>query len=66
MYGVADATALSLGVLHRGQIVHTAHFGNQDISCLSPPNNHTVYGIASLTKAITAFAIGMLIEEAPN
>jgi CubicO group peptidase (beta-lactamase class C family) len=54
---------LSLGVLQQGKVVHAAHFGNKDISYSSPPNNDTTYRIASLTKAITACAIGVLVGE---
>lgn len=60
---ISGSPGLSIGVLHQGRVVHTAHFGNPDISHASPPNNETIYHIASLTKAITACAIAVLVEE---
>jgi CubicO group peptidase (beta-lactamase class C family) len=46
---ISGAPALSLGILHQGKVVHTAHFGSQDASYPSPPNNETIYRIASLS-----------------
>lgn len=60
---ISCAPALSLGVLHHGEIIHTAHFGRRDHLDPTPPNNDTIYRIASLTKALTTSAVGLLVEE---
>jgi hypothetical protein len=44
---IRGAPALSLGILHQGKVVHTAHFESQDASYPSPLNNETTYRIAS-------------------
>jgi CubicO group peptidase (beta-lactamase class C family) len=60
---ISGSPGLSLGVLHQEKVTHTAHFGNQNISYPSPPNNATIYRIASLTKVITACATAVLVAE---
>jgi len=59
----SGSPGLSLGVLHRGEVVHTAHFGRRDASSPSPPDDDTIYHVASLTKAITVGAVASLVEE---
>ena len=60
---ISGSPGLSLGVLHQGSILHTAHFGRRDFSNPAPPNDGTVYRVASLTKALTASAVALLVEE---
>ncbi|MCJ1460972.1 hypothetical protein MMC28_011354 [Mycoblastus sanguinarius] len=59
----SGSPGLSLGVLHYGNVIHTAHFGRRDVAKPSPPNDDTVYAVASLTKAITASAVACLVND---
>ncbi|KAF2462581.1 beta-lactamase/transpeptidase-like protein [Lindgomyces ingoldianus] len=54
---------MSIGVLHRGQIIHTKHLGQRDISTGKAPQDDTLYHIASLTKVLTTCLIGILVAE---
>lgn len=60
---VSASTGLSLGVVHHGHIIHTAHYGRQEVSKPSPPNDDTIYRILSLTKIMTASVVGALVDE---
>ncbi|KAK0609953.1 putative D-aminoacylase [Bombardia bombarda] len=60
---IAGTPGLSLGVLHYGDVVHQADIGYRDVDAHLPPNNGTVYHIASLTKAFTAAMVGILVDE---
>ena len=63
LLAISCAPGLSLGILHHGEIIHTAHFGRQDCLDSAPPNDDTIYRIASLTKAMTASAVALLVEK---
>ena len=59
----SGSPALSLGVLHQDQILHTEHFGRRHASDPTPPDDNTLYHVASLTKALTAAAVASLVED---
>ncbi|KAL8854475.1 MAG: hypothetical protein Q9221_000746 [Calogaya cf. arnoldii] len=59
----SGAAGLSLGVLHHGEVIHTAHFGLKDVSAQLPPDDDTVYYMASLTKAITCVAMAAVVDK---
>jgi CubicO group peptidase (beta-lactamase class C family) len=65
IFSIGGTTGLSIGVLHQGEVIHTQHFGQRDATAADPkvPNDDTVYYIASLTKAITSAAMGILVDE---
>jgi len=54
---------LSLGVARGGELIHSYDYGYADIATKSQPSSDTRYGIGSITKAITASAIGILVDE---
>lgn len=54
---------MSLGVLDGGQVVHYANFGYRDVAAQIPPNEDTIYVVASLSKAFTSAMTGILVEE---
>ncbi|KAF2243839.1 beta-lactamase/transpeptidase-like protein [Trematosphaeria pertusa] len=60
---ISGSPALSLGVLHRGAIIHTAHFGHLHTNESKLPNDDTIHWVASLTKLITAAAIAKLVHD---
>ncbi|KAJ5735752.1 D-aminoacylase [Penicillium malachiteum] len=53
----------SIGVAHQGKTVFSDNFGYRDIESSVPPDSNTLYGIASMTKSITASAICILVNE---
>ena len=59
----SGSPGLSLGVLHQGNVIHSEHFGRKDVVKDSPPNDDTIYHVASLTKAITASAVACLVDD---
>ncbi|KAL4937744.1 beta-lactamase/transpeptidase-like protein [Aspergillus oleicola] len=54
---------LSLGVLHNGDVTHYANYGYRDVSASIPPNEDTVYVVASLSKALSSAMIGVLADQ---
>ena len=60
---ISGTPGLSYGVLHEGRILHTGNFGHRDVEAQLPPTSDTRYAIGSLTKAFTAAAVGILVEE---
>lgn len=62
LLALSGAPGLSLGVLHHGQVIHTAHFGRRNASEPAPPNDDTIYWMLSMTKVITATAISELVH----
>ena len=59
----SSCSGLSLGVLHHGEVVHKANYGYRDVKAKTPPDSDTLYSINSMTKAMTAAAIGILVED---
>lgn len=53
----------SLGVLHRGQVVHYANFGYRDVAAQIPPDKDTIYVVASLSKAFSSALTGILVDQ---
>lgn len=63
LLAISCAPGLSLGVVYHGKIIHTAHFGRQNSLDTRPPNDDTMYYVASLTKVLTSSAVALLVEE---
>ena len=49
-------------ILHQDE-VHFAGFGYRDVANKVAPDENTIYHIASLSKSLTAAAIGILVHE---
>jgi CubicO group peptidase (beta-lactamase class C family) len=60
---ISGIPGLSLGVLHDGEVVHHANFGYRDVSAQIPPDEDTIYVVASLSKAFTSAMTGILVER---
>ncbi|KAL7942263.1 beta-lactamase/transpeptidase-like protein [Trichoderma barbatum] len=60
---ITGTPGISLGVLHHGEILHMASYGFQDVENRVAPNADTSFLLCSITKAITASMIGMMVEE---
>jgi CubicO group peptidase (beta-lactamase class C family) len=60
---LSGAPALSLGVFHHGRIIYTKHLGRRDTAYSDPPNDDTVYYLASISKIISICAVACLVSE---
>lgn len=54
---------LAVAIVSRDEVLMTAGFGHLDLARTQPVDADTQFGIASLSKAMTATAIGLLIDE---
>ncbi|KAF2797964.1 beta-lactamase/transpeptidase-like protein [Melanomma pulvis-pyrius CBS 109.77] len=63
LLALSGSPRLSVGVLHCGAVVHTAHFGRHDVNHPTPPNDDTIYHIVSLVKLLTASSIAWLVHD---
>lgn len=63
LLAISSCPGLSLGVIHHGEVIHTAHFGVRDVEARVAPNDDTIYRIWSLGKLLTIAAVGSLVEE---
>ena len=60
---ISGSPGLSLGVLHEGRVVHTAHFGHHNVETDEIANDDTIYHVVSLTKLITAATVAALVDK---
>ncbi len=54
---------LAIAVVKDDEIVYAKGFGVRKLDEPGPVNEHTLFGIASLTKAFTTAAIGILVDD---
>lgn len=60
---ISGTAGASVGVLMSSGEVYTANFGYRDVEERKPPDQDTIYYIASLSKFMTAAGIGKLVED---
>ncbi|KAJ8133382.1 hypothetical protein O1611_g236 [Lasiodiplodia mahajangana] len=61
---VASGTpGISIGVIHKHAILHEAYHGYRDVEERLDVNRDTIFYVASLTKAMTATAVGILVAD---
>ena len=60
---ISGTAGASVGILHSNEVIYTANFGYRDVEEKMPPNQDTIYYIASLSKFMTAAGIGKLVED---
>lgn len=60
---ISGTPGVSIGVLHHNEVIHTAGFGYRDVGQKLPSDENTIYHIASMSKAVTAAAVGILVDE---
>jgi len=58
-----DATGLAIAVVKDGELVFAEGYGVRDLDEGGPVDEHTRFAIGSTTKAMTAAALGMLVDE---
>ncbi|MFK2820302.1 serine hydrolase [Flavobacteriaceae sp. LMIT009] len=59
-WGVPSA---SIGIVKDGELIFTGNYGVLEVGTNKKPNEHTLYAIASNSKAFTSAIIGMLVQE---
>ncbi|TRX89229.1 hypothetical protein FHL15_009927 [Xylaria flabelliformis] len=60
---VAGAPGVSYGVTRNGEVIHRGNYGFKDVQALTPTTSDTVYLIGTMAKALTASAVGILVDE---
>ncbi|NUQ10994.1 MAG: serine hydrolase [Gemmatimonadaceae bacterium] len=58
-----NVPGLAIAVVHRGQLLFAKGYGVREIGTAEAVDTQTIFAIASTTKAITAAALGMLVDE---
>ncbi|KAI1147880.1 beta-lactamase/transpeptidase-like protein [Nemania diffusa] len=60
---ISGTPGLSIGVIHNHAIFHESYHGFRDVENGLEVNRDTIFYVASLTKAMTATAIGILVDD---
>ncbi|PVH71484.1 beta-lactamase/transpeptidase-like protein [Cadophora sp. DSE1049] len=60
---VTNTPGISVGVMHRGELIHTANYGFGDVERKLAPNEDTTWLMCSMTKGVTAAMVGMMVDE---
>lgn len=60
---LSGTPALSFGVFHQGQIIHTAHFGRKDCAEPDAPDDHSIYYAGSMLKILTVSLVAKLVHD---
>lgn len=60
---ISGTAGASFGVLHRGQVLYKDNLGYRDVAAKTAADSETLYGLGSLTKSMTAIAIGKLVKD---
>lgn len=58
-----NVPGIALGIIKDGKAIHLKGYGERSINSKKPVDNQTAFAIASNSKAFTAFALGMLMDE---
>lgn len=58
-----DVPGIAVAVVKDGKVIHAKGYGVRSLKNNLPVDEHTLFGIASNTKAFTAAALGMLADE---
>jgi CubicO group peptidase (beta-lactamase class C family) len=53
----------TIGIVKNGELIFTGNYGVLEVGKNEKPNEHTLYAIASNSKAFTSAIIGMLVQE---
>lgn len=59
----SSTAGLAIGILHHGEIIHTAGYGFRDVERKLPMDENTAVALFSLTKGMAASAIATLVDE---
>ncbi|MEA5444764.1 serine hydrolase [Gammaproteobacteria bacterium AB-CW1] len=63
--GMADweIPGLAIAIVHEDEVIFSRGFGTLRLGENIPVDEHTLFGVASTTKAMTAAALAMLVDE---
>lgn len=59
----AGVPGLAIGVIHNHTITYERYHGHRDAQLMLPVDRDTMFYVASLTKAMTATAMGILVDK---
>lgn len=63
MCSIAGVAGASVGVLDRGEVIFTHHYGFKDITTKEKANADTMYGVGSCSKSFFNIAAAALVDE---
>lgn len=58
-----DVPGIAVAVIKDGKVIHSKGYGVRSLRSGKPTDENTLFGIASNSKAFTAAALGMLVDE---
>ena len=58
-----DVPGISIGIVKDGKLIHAKGYGIRNLNNGKPMDENTLVGIASNSKAFTAAALGILVDE---
>ncbi|WP_316804632.1 serine hydrolase [Pedobacter nototheniae] len=58
-----DVPGMAVAVIKDGKVIHAKGYGLRSLKSAQKVDENTLFGIASNTKAFTAAALGMLVDE---
>ncbi|HXB45335.1 MAG TPA: serine hydrolase [Puia sp.] len=58
-----DVPGIAVAVIKDGKVIHSKGYGVRSLNTLQQVDENTLFGIASNSKAFTAAALGMLVDE---
>ena len=58
-----NVPGISVGVVKDGKLIHAKGYGIANLRTGKKVDEHTLFGVASNSKAFTAAALGMLVDE---
>jgi len=58
-----DVPGIAVAVLKDGELIHSEGYGTRSLKKGGKVDEHTLFGVASNTKAITAAALAQLVDE---
>src|SRR5579862_6995433 len=58
-----NVPGIAVAVIKDGNIIHSKGYGVRSLNTNLPVDENTLFGIASNSKAFTAFALGLLVDE---
>ena len=58
-----DVPGIAVAVVKNGKVIHAKGYGVRSLNTKEKVDEHTLFGIASNSKAFTSAALGMLIDE---
>lgn len=58
-----NVPGIALAIVHDGKVIHSKGYGIRSIANQKPVDEHTLFAIASNSKAFTAAALAILVDE---